>query len=138
PRMNAASDAGTTSGKLLSGADFDFPLPVDLIAQVPPPRRGDSRLLVVRRDQQSPAVSDGQFAALPGLIAPGDLLVLNDTRVRHARLPGMRPGGGAAEVLLIHPLGDDTWLAMGRPGSAMRPGKTITLGDHAQVETLEV
>ncbi len=78
------------------------------------------------------------FGDLLALIPSGDLLVLNSTRVRHARLPGTRPSGGEAEVLLIHPGTGDTWIAMGRPGSAMRPGKRITLGPDVFVETVEV
>ena len=78
------------------------------------------------------------FGDLVSLIPAGDLLVLNSTRVRHARLLGTRPSGGEAEVLLIHPGADDTWIAMGRPGSAMRPGKRITLGPDVFVETVEV
>jgi S-adenosylmethionine:tRNA ribosyltransferase-isomerase len=78
------------------------------------------------------------FGDLVSLIPAGDLLVLNSTRVRHARLIGTRPSGGEAEVLLIHPGADDTWIAMGRPGSAMRPGKRITLAPDVLVETVEV
>lgn len=115
-------------------ADFDYELPAELIAQEPSPERGGSRLLVVRGAQPE----DRQFADLPGLLAPGDVLVLNSTRVRHARLLGHRPSGGPAEVLLIHPGAGDTWIAMGKPGSALRPGKRITLDRDAWVETVEV
>ena len=86
----------------------------------------------------SPALADRRFADLPSLIQPGDLLVLNDTRVRHARLLGMRPSGAPAEVLLIHPAADDTWVALGKPGSALREGKRIRLGAGAEIETVEV
>ena len=81
---------------------------------------------------------DLRFPAILDLIPPGDLLVLNSTRVRHARLLGKRPSGAAAEVLLIHPATDGAWVAMGKPGSAMRPGKFIDLGDGVRIETLEV
>ena len=81
---------------------------------------------------------DSFFAQLPSLIPPGDLLVLNTTRVRHARLLGTRPSGAPAEVLLIHPCTDGTWVAMGKPGSALQPGKRIALGDGVDVETIEV
>ena len=84
------------------------------------------------------ALEDTQFADLVRLIPPGDLLVLNTTRVRHARLLGTRPSGAPAELLLIHPTGADIWLAMGKPGSALRPGKKIALGTGAAVEILEV
>ncbi len=118
-----------------TAADFDYELPTELIAQLPAAERGASRLLVVRRDD---GLRDAMFAALLDLIAPGDLLVLNSTRVRHARLLGTRPSGGPAEVLLIHPSTDDSWIAIGSPGSAMKPGKRITLADGVAVETIEV
>jgi S-adenosylmethionine:tRNA ribosyltransferase-isomerase len=122
-------------------ADFQYDLPTELIAQEPLPDRGGSRLLVVRRDALAvarPGLTDAVFADLANLIAPGDLLVVNTTRVRHARLLGTRPSGGSAEVLLIHPAAADTWIAIGKPGSALRTGARIALGPGASVETLEV
>jgi S-adenosylmethionine:tRNA ribosyltransferase-isomerase len=117
-------------------ADFDYHLPGELIAQTPSAERGESRLLVVDRDHGT--LADRRFADLAALIPPGDLLVLNSTKVRHARLLGQRLSGAPAEVLLIHPGADDTWVAMGQPGSALRPGKRITLGDGFEVETVAV
>ncbi|HEU4525557.1 MAG TPA: tRNA preQ1(34) S-adenosylmethionine ribosyltransferase-isomerase QueA [Gemmatimonadales bacterium] len=93
---------------------------------------GDQRAL------RGSVLVDSHFARLSSLIPPGDLLVLNTTRVRHARLIGIRPSGAPAEVLLIHPGTDGTWVAMGKPGSALQPGKRITLGDGVAVETVEV
>jgi S-adenosylmethionine:tRNA ribosyltransferase-isomerase len=81
---------------------------------------------------------DSLFSHLTSLIPPGDLLVLNTTRVRHARLLGTRPSGAPAEVLLIHPGTDGTWIAMGKPGSAMQPGKRVALGEGVAVETVDV
>jgi S-adenosylmethionine:tRNA ribosyltransferase-isomerase len=81
---------------------------------------------------------DSFFSQLPSLIPAGDLLVLNTTRVRHARLIGTRPSGAPAEVLLIHPCPDGTWIALGRPGSALQPGKRIQLDAAAAIETVEV
>jgi S-adenosylmethionine:tRNA ribosyltransferase-isomerase len=81
---------------------------------------------------------DSRFGSLTSLIPAGDLLVLNTTRVRHARLLGTRPSGAPAEVLLIHPGTDGSWVAMGKPGSALQPGKRIALGDGVDVETIEV
>jgi S-adenosylmethionine:tRNA ribosyltransferase-isomerase len=139
-------------------ADFDFDLPAAQIAQHPSAERGASRLLVVARSARPaamreearpapgvwaphaapPMFADEQFSDLLGIIPAGDLLVLNSTKVRHARFFGTRPSGiGTAEVLLIHPAPDDTWIAMGKPGSAMRPGKQIRLGDDAAIETIE-
>ena len=120
----------------LTTADFDYHLPDKLIAQTPPEVRGQSRLLVVEGGTSK--LVDRQFGAIVELIAPGDLLVLNSTKVRHARLIGRRPSGAAAEVLLIHPSTDDSWIAMGKPGSALKPGKRIQLGTDAAIETVAV
>jgi S-adenosylmethionine:tRNA ribosyltransferase-isomerase len=81
---------------------------------------------------------DSRFTHLTSLVPPGDLLVINTTRVRHARLLGTRPSGAPAEVLLIHPDPAGDWVAMGKPGSALQPGKRIRLGPGVEVETLEV
>ena len=97
--------------------------------------------MIVRRGgtaDRPGAFTDAHFADLPGLLAPGDLLVINTTKVRHARLLGTRPSGAPAEILLIHPAPDDTWVAIGKPGSALRPGKRVTLGPGAVVETMDV
>ena len=117
-------------------SDFDYHLPPDLIAQTPSETRGASRLLDL--DRATGALTDRMFAELPGLVPAGDLLILNSTKVRHARLIGWRPSGRPAEVLLIHPAADGCWIAMGKPGSALKPGKRIALGETAAIETVEV
>lgn len=103
-------------------ADFAFDLPEELIAQAPPAERGRSRLL--RLGRTDGAVGHHVFAELPGLLSPGDLLVVNDTRVFPARLVGRRlPGGGAAECFLVKPASEpDTWVALVHPGQRLRPG----------------
>ena len=84
----------------LKVSDFDFDLPADLIAQEPPAERGTSRLLAL--DRSSGRISHHQFSDLPSLLTPGDVIVVNDTRVFPARLIGKRlPGGGAAECFLV-------------------------------------
>lgn len=80
--------------------EFDFDLPPELVAQVPAPDRGDARLLLLPRS--TGAVTHGAISSLPDLLRPGDLLVVNDTRVFPARLLGRRvPSGGAVECLLV-------------------------------------
>jgi S-adenosylmethionine:tRNA ribosyltransferase-isomerase len=91
---------------------------------------------VVARDKRS--LVEYRFDDLPALFGPGDLLVLNTTRVRHARLIATRPSGAPADVLLIHPGADGAWIAMGKPGTALQPGKRVGLGPGEWVETLEV
>lgn len=118
-------------------ADFDYVLPPDLIAQTPGGERGSSRLLLLRR-RGDPPLEDRAFADIVSLIPPDDLLVINTTRVRHARLLGTRPSGAPAEVLLVHPALEGRWLAIGKPGSALRPGRRIRLGAGAEIETVAV
>jgi S-adenosylmethionine:tRNA ribosyltransferase-isomerase len=107
-------------------ADFDFDLPPELIAQAPAPR-GQSRLLAL--DRASGAVRDCRVTDLPSLLRPGDLLVVNDTRVFAARLLGHRvPSGGAVECLLLGPAiarpgdGSAVFEALVHPGQKLKPG----------------
>ena len=93
---------------------------------------GDSRAV------QGGVLVDSWFSQLASLIPAGDLLVLNTTRVRHARLLGARGSGAPAEVLLIRPAADESWIALGKPGSALQPGKLVALDDAVAIETLEV
>ena len=118
-------------------SDYDYRLPPELIAQTPSEVRGASRLLALGRSGAG-ALRDLRFGEIVDLIPAGDLVVLNTTKVRHARLLGTRPSGAPAEVLLLTPRADGTWEAMGKPGSALRPGKRIRLGPDAEVETVEV
>ena len=97
--------------------DFDFDLPLELIAQEPPAVRGGARLLHLRRDTGS--IAHTHVSALPDLLRPGDLLVVNNTRVFPARLIGRRvPSGGAVECLLIRTIpAVDPLQTQSRPGS---------------------
>jgi S-adenosylmethionine:tRNA ribosyltransferase-isomerase len=106
-------------------SDFNFDLPDELIAQAPPAERGGSRLMVVDRSHDD--VQHRRFGELPSLLRPGDVLVVNDTRVFPARLIGHRlPGGGAAECFLIRPAGEpDTWIALVHPGQRLREGSRM-------------
>lgn len=106
-------------------SDFDFELPPELIAQEPPAERGQSRLL--RLDRETHAIAHHRFADLPSLLVPGDLLVVNDTRVFPARLTGRRlPGGGAAECFLVAPAGEaGAWIALVHPGQRLKPGSRM-------------
>jgi S-adenosylmethionine:tRNA ribosyltransferase-isomerase len=104
--------------------DFDYELPASSIAQEAAPR-GESRLLAI--DLPGPE-RHARVGDLPRLLRPGDLLVLNDTRVIPARLFGRRaPSGGNLELLLIEPLGDREWDALVKPGRRARPGTVIEL-----------
>jgi S-adenosylmethionine:tRNA ribosyltransferase-isomerase len=111
---------------------YDFDLPLDRIAQHPPARRGDSRLMVVNRSTGE--ISHKQFSDLDQLIPAGDTIVLNTTRVFRARLLGIRENGTPAEVLLLRPLSDSTWEAMVHPGGKLKPGRTVHIADDFEAE----
>ena len=111
---------------------YDFDLPVDRIAQHPPARRGDSRLMVVNRSTGE--ISHKQFSDLEQLIPAGDTIVLNTTRVFRARLLGIRENGTPAEVLLLRPLSDSMWEAMVYPGGKLKPGRTVHIADDFEAE----
>lgn len=116
-------------------SDFNYDLPEGLIAQTPLEQRDESRLLCLDRD--SGEVTHKIFNELPGLLRPGDCLVMNNSRVLPARLLGAKPTGGAVEVLLLRDLGGDRWECMTRPGRKTKPGEKIIFGDgelSAQVE----
>ena len=109
----------------LRTSDFDFDLPDELIAQRPPVERGQSRLLVLSR--QTGAIEHSSFARLADHLRPGDLLVVNDTRVFPARLVGHRvPSGGAVECLLLRKLPD----APDAPGSRIPNPEIPRIGRH--------
>jgi S-adenosylmethionine:tRNA ribosyltransferase-isomerase len=114
---------------------YDFYLPQDQIAQVPVERRDESRLMVVRRNTGE--IEHRQFRDLVELIPPGDTIVLNTTRVFHARLLGTRDSGAPAELLLLKPLGDDKFEAMVHPGGKLKPGRRVHVSPDLEVEILE-
>jgi len=108
-------------------SDFDYKLPPDLIARFPPANRRDSRLLVVGE-----TLSDRQFADLPALLNPGDLLVLNDTRVIRARLTGRKQTGGKVEVLVERVLANNELLAQIRASKSPKTGAIIELAGDCE------
>jgi S-adenosylmethionine:tRNA ribosyltransferase-isomerase len=112
--------------------DFDYDLPPELIAQEPLAERDASRLLAL--DRTTGAVGHHLFRDLPALLRSGDLLVVNRSRVRPARLLGTRPGGGEAELLLVRDLGGGDWEALVRPGRRLRAGLRVQVGDTLEVE----
>lgn len=106
-------------------SDFEFELPEELIAQHPPAERAASRLLVL--DGADGSVVHRQITELPSLLAPGDLLVVNDTRVIPARLHATKATGGAAEVLVERVEDDGRVLAHVRASRTPKPGVRLIL-----------
>lgn len=109
-------------------SDFYFELPGELIAQEPCVPRDAARLLCLGRT--SGAMQHRVFHELPQLLRPGDLLVVNDSRVLPARLLGRKEGGGAvSELLLLRQVRGDVWECLARPGKRLHTGTRIEFGD---------
>ena len=107
---------------------FDYPLPPERIAQYPAEQRDAARLLVC--DRAAGRREDRAFAELPDLLRPGDVLVLNDSRVIPARLLGrLEPEGHPVELLFLKVLDPLRWEALARPAKRCRPGAVVVFGD---------
>lgn len=112
-------------------SDFDYHLPEELIAQEPPAERDAARMLVLHRGAQR--WEDRRFRDLPEYLAPGDCLVLNDSRVLPSRLLA-----DGAEVMLLEPVSPDAreWRALVRPGRKLRTGAVVRFDDRFSVEII--
>ncbi len=106
--------------------DFDYELPMELVAQKPAPR-GTSRMMVL--DRGSGSVTHSEVSRFPGLLRPGDLILFNDTRVIPARLRAHRATGRRFELLLLRRVEDDRWHSLLRPSAKVRPGEGLDLDD---------
>jgi S-adenosylmethionine:tRNA ribosyltransferase-isomerase len=120
------TDLAHSAAEELRLSDFDYALPQSLIAQTPALQRDAARLLVLDRGRRR--IRHSMIRDLPMLLEPGDLLVLNDTKVRKARLRGRTAQGRAVEILLLSPLGDRAWACLAKPGRSLRLGTRISFG----------
>ncbi|MDD6255622.1 MAG: tRNA preQ1(34) S-adenosylmethionine ribosyltransferase-isomerase QueA [Eubacteriales bacterium] len=110
--------------------DFDYDLPEELIAQYPSQKRDEARLLVA--DRAHDAVEHKKFYDIIDYLNPGDVLVMNDSKVIPARLLGRKKETGAkVEFLLTKHIGGDMWEAMVRPGRKLKPGASVIFSDRA-------
>lgn len=117
-------------------ADFEYNLPAELIAQEPPPSRGDARMMVVRRNNRT--WEHRRVTDLPEFLRAGDLLVLNDTRVIPARIFGEKESGGRVEFLLLEETEKNVWDVLMRSSRRPKPGARVALGSgRASAEILE-
>ena len=115
-------------------SEFDFPFDPTLIASEPVLPRHAARLLCL--DRQSGVLSHRQVADLPDLLAPGDLLVVNDTKVLAARVSGRKqPAGTAVDVLFVKDLGDAVWEVMLK--GHFRVGQTILFDGDASATVVQ-
>ena len=115
--------------------DLDYDLPPERIAQKPVRPRDAARLLIL--DRASGEMEEASFRDLPALLAPEDLVIVNDTRVVPARLRGRKSTGGRAEALLLERSADGAWIALVRAGGRLRPGLRFEF-EAVQVELEEV
>ncbi|MDX2480749.1 MAG: tRNA preQ1(34) S-adenosylmethionine ribosyltransferase-isomerase QueA [Desulfuromusa sp.] len=119
--------------------DFDFLLPNELIAQVPAARRDASRLLCL--DRQSATVESRSFSDILEYFRPGDVLVVNDTKVIPARLLGQKQTGGKVEIFLVrqHPgeTSAEEWLCLTKSSKPLRAGTVVNLAPDFSAEVLE-
>lgn len=118
---------------------FDFALPEDLIALRPPERRDGGRLLVISPEDGPPALTDSRIGELPDLLAPGDALVFNDTKVLAAMLKGARVRGDSTvqvSVNLLTRLDANRWSALAKPARRLKPGDRLVFGEPGR-ETLQ-
>lgn len=113
-------------------ADFDYYLPESLVAQEPAPERDHSRLMVI--DRGTGGIEHRVFSDIDNYLVPGDLLVLNDTRVFPCRLPARKPGGGKAEVFLLAEREPNLWDALIRGG--VRTGKRLIIAPGIETEVV--
>jgi S-adenosylmethionine:tRNA ribosyltransferase-isomerase len=112
---------------------FDFDLPEELIAQTPLLARTGSRLLALNK--RTGEIGHCRFEDMADFLRPGDLLVLNDTKVIPARLYGHKADTGAkAELLLLKSLGDDRWEALAKPGKRLKKGAVLHFGQEENGE----
>ena len=130
-------------------SDYEYDLPPGRIAQYPTERRDQSRLLVVPRGGES--FEHRVFSDLVDLLNPGDVLVVNESRVRPARLLGRKPTGAPSEILLLRPRAgggtataadpesDETtlWEALVRPGGKLKPGRLVNIAPGFDVEIVD-
>lgn len=116
-------------------SDFNFDLPDDLIARFPQAERSSSRLLKLNRNNGE--IEHGKFTDVLSALAPGDLLVFNNTRVIPARLFGQKASGGKIEVLVERILDQQRFLAHVRASKAPKPGNILLLEQDAEVEMVQ-
>ena len=116
--------------------DYDFTLPLELVAQYPAAIRGDDRLLVL--DRKTGSILHRHFTDLPDYLQAGDVLVLNDSRVIHARLHGKKPTGGKVEVFLVRPYEKQSWLCLIRAPHGVKKGLVIQFDDRRSAHVVDM
>lgn len=111
-------------------SDFDYALPAELVAAFPPEDRPSARLL--KADRRTGALSHHVFRDIENFLVPGDVLVLNNTKVLPARVFGTRQTGGQVEALFLKQTDKRVWKVLLRPGGRIKQGAVLTLGENGE------
>ncbi len=115
-------------------SDFDYELPPGLIAQYPPERRDDSRLILLERHGEG--VRESRFSSFARYLVEGDLLLVNETRVIPARLFGRKETSARVEIFITRNIGRGRWRALCRPSKRLHPGDRVLIGDAGHSVTI--
>ena len=116
--------------------DFWYQLPQEYIAREPVEPRDSARLMVLNRKNNS--VEHKIFRDITQYLEPGDLLVVNNSKVLPARLVGTKvPTGAVCELLLLRQVKGDTWECLAKPGKRMQPGTQVSFGDGSLTEVVD-
>lgn len=141
--MTDTNTATVNTASLPTGlnlSDYDFDLPPERVAKYPLPERDQSRMLVVHRD--TGLIEHRQFCHLPEYLQPGDLVIVNNTKVSPVRLRGNRRGfTGKVEILLLHPDADNPlqWAALMKPTRRLPPGTIVEFpGTESTLEVVAI
>ncbi|HRY84792.1 MAG TPA: S-adenosylmethionine:tRNA ribosyltransferase-isomerase, partial [Candidatus Cloacimonadota bacterium] len=109
-------------------SSYDYELPHELIAQHPLADRDQSRMMVLNRKESS--ISHHNFSEITGYLKPGDLLIVNSSKVFPARLFGTKANGTKVEILLMHEQEDKSWKAMVHPGKRLKTEQELIFSEH--------
>lgn len=115
--------------------DFDYNLPSELIAQYPSEKRDNSRLMIL--DRSSGNISHDIFYNIVNYINPGDLLIINNTRVIPARVFGIKESGAKIEIFLLNKIDNLHWQCLIRPQKRIKPGNIVTLRDKSLINVIK-
>lgn len=116
--------------------DYAYEIPGELIAYMPSPEREGSRLMVLKRSEGS--IEHSEFRRIADYLEPGDLVVVNDTRVIKARLEGRkRQTGGAVDLLLLKPISPGRWVSLVSPSRRLHPGAEVVIAERFECRILE-
>ena len=123
------------SDNLLNRKAYYYDLPEELIAQHPLKNRGESRLMMINRKDKT--IEHRKFSDIIDYLNPGDVLVINTTKVIPARLYGRKETGGSVEILLITPKTENEWVCLVKPGKKLKTGHKVIISEELSAEIID-